>query len=186
MFSCKENEYDSKNTAILDSHLNNFPSESTKHFPKKVGRNAIIIYNEDLKNNSINLYLTKLNISDDEINTVIKKLNIIKVYKGNNSNLLIINKNEKKEGYFSEFPDIDSSLEKGEIPLPNFVDFDKNIFANSNYEYYIIHFDNKKRMFKKQVLNENVSMPNKWQNGISYGFAVDKVKKNIIYWVAIW
>ncbi|MBB6368949.1 hypothetical protein [Chryseobacterium shigense] len=186
MFSCKENDYDSKNTAILDSHISNFPSESTKHFPKKVGRDALIIYNEDLKNNSINLYLAKLKTSDDEIDTIIKKLNTIKAYRGNDNKLLIINKNEKKDGYFSEFPYIDSSLEKGEKPLPNFVDYDKNIFSNSNYEFYIIHFDNKKRIFKKQILNQNASMPNKWKNGITYGIAVDKTNKNIVYWVAIW
>jgi uncharacterized membrane protein len=60
------------------------------------------------------------------------------------------------------------------------------IYADPNYEFYIIHTDNKERQFKNEILGENASMPFHWKHGITYGVAVYKLEKNTIYWVAVW
>jgi hypothetical protein len=187
IYSCNRIDgFDAKNTQILTDHKKNFPIESIKHFPHQIGQEVNIIYNEGLKNNNLNLYLVERNLSETDINRILSRLNGIKCHRGNDKRLLIINRNERKVEGFSEFPKIDSSNLQGETPIPNFIDYKNGIYSDPNYEFYIIHTDNKERQFKNETLGGNVSMPSVWKHGISYGVAVNRYEQNVIYWVAMW
>jgi len=185
--SCDGRNYiDPKNIQILAEHKMNFPKESTDHFPQQLGSEVDIIYNEGIENNNLNLYLVEHNVSEKDINKLLNRLKDTKYYRGGNKNLLIINRNEKIIEGFSEFPKIDSVNLQGDAPVPNFIRYKNGIPADPNYEFYIIHTDNNERQFKNEILGENESMPFNWKHGITYGVAVNKLEKDIIYWVAVW
>lgn len=185
--SCDGRNYiDTKNTQILAEHKMNFPKESTDHFPRRLGTEVNIIYTEGIENNNLNLYLVERNVSEKDIDKLLNRLKDTKYYRGGNKNLLIINRNEKIIEGFSEFPKIDSANLQGDVPVPNFIRYKNGIYADPNYDFYIIHTDNKERQFKNEILGENASMPFHWKHGITYGVAVNKLEKDIIYWVAVW
>lgn len=186
-YSCNSsNRIDSKNTRILNDHKMNFPSESTNHFPTQIGSDVDIIYSEYLEYNNINLYVVERNLNENNINKVLNKLRDVKHYRGNDKNILIINRNQKIKEGFSEFPKIDPSKLQSDIPVPNFISYKNGIYSDPNYEFYIIHTDNKERPFKNEILGENASMPSTWKHGISYGVTVNRYEKSVIYWFSVW
>lgn len=81
---------------------------------------------------------------------------------------------------------IPETVSYNDAPVPNFIRYKNRIYADPNYEFYIIHTDNKERQFKNEILGENVSISFHWKHGITYGVAVNKLEKDIIYWGAVW
>lgn len=166
--------------------------------------------NEDVEKNDVGLYLYEYGISESKIDAIVVNLNketFIAKYSSNDTCLFVINpfqvrvdfdKMSKEELKNYKEPELPNDYKKevlrkckdSKYPVPNFVDYINpikrvGIKLDSDFDIYVIEAK-AGLFFKKYDLIPDKQMPKKWENGYSRGIAINKEKRTVIYWSAIW
>lgn len=156
-----------------------FESNFTDHFPQEImSVENYLICNTNVKENEVGLILAETNVAETTIDSISKiiKSNHIDSYSNKDTCLLKINSNVK-------YNDSCNSQNK---PIPDLENLDGiKSFLGNTFEVYVI--EAKSGMFSENFkLKPSLKMPEKWVNGYSKGYALDKEKKTIIYWFLMW
>lgn len=155
-----------------------FESKFIDHFPEKITAiENYVICNTNVKENEVGLILAETNVSETTIDSISKiiKSNFIVTYSNKDSCLLKIN-NVK----------YNNSCNKQDMPVPDLENMaGMKSFLGNTFEIYVI--EAKSGVFSENFkLKPSLKMPEKWVNGYSKGYALDKKKNTIIYWFVMW
>jgi len=137
-------------------------------------------------------------LSEYEFNKTLNYLmnNSISIIDPNNEDLFIINRflmfeNEKTNSILNSLNYLDI---KYEHPIPNF-SIIKQTHLDTTFSDSIIRLPKDYQLFlisagRKNIINRNIpssyGVPSEWEHGFSKGVALNKKKKNAVFWLTAW
>lgn len=173
-----------------------FDSNIINQFPLKIdSKKYDLISNGNLDKNDVGLFLIEYDVADNVISELEKKYirETKKIYSNKEDCLLKVNRFEtietkqNMEVVDSVFHDMNCVYDK--YPIPNFIDYNipnkSDFWKDETFSIYVLESKNGVK-FKKFEMLPNKQMPIHWSNGYSKGYAIDKLKKTVIYWTIIW
>ncbi len=192
-FSC-QNSFQKTNNKYKNT-LKKFPNELSKYFPKELSDSFNFSESYNTKYSPVS-FKAKFIYKKSEFENKIKSLNdfVLKEYKSNDPNLLIINpfynlKNDFDIPWLNENNKRQQLFSKDYIPVPNFIDINRKTRNKCNLsdDYVIKVFEFEKGNKWKEFHNDsNWNLPIGYEDGASSGIAVNSKKRTIIYWLSIW
>ncbi|MHC5310900.1 hypothetical protein ACYSNM_12720 [Myroides sp. LJL116] len=178
---------------------NKFDSSLVDHFPEKLIRLGYSLsFMTDIRKDNIGLYLYQYNVPKIEIDSLVthlEKRDYLHKYNSSEDCLLKVNPFETIESLESydnikleEGIEIERSCYADKLPIPNFVDFQKeievDIWQEDEFDIYV--FQAEKGIFYNGLEVASQQMPKEWGNGYSKGMAISKQHKIVMYWMVIW
>lgn len=202
MVSCQ-----SKTDKLYFYSIDFFPKGSMSHFPNLNSINDYITtlkgaksIDTITKDFSPHYFMLLRKFTDNEFEEEAEKIRKLSLQKfsTNDSNQIIITQSLCLKEYdvfhlqgFNEGDESKRIIEQNTkniegVPLPvfNFSEYNGTTFfrLNSNFEIYLLEAKKHKaeRKYDIQIV------PDKWESGLSRGYAISDIDKCIIYWIVMW
>ncbi|HCW07990.1 MAG TPA: hypothetical protein DGG95_11575 [Cytophagales bacterium] len=85
---------------------------------------------------------------------------------------------------------VDYSKKINGTPIPSFSLYEKDFGLNSvrldkDFSIYVLESKRGEYMIKENLTTKN-KVPDNWKNGFSRGLAINKEKKEVLYWLTMW
>ncbi len=204
MISISCNRVDkTKATEALIINKSKFEKSLIDHFPDELGfcQEYKIISDENVLKNNIGLLIYCYNVNErymDSLNIYYANQSLVK-YTNSDSCLLVVNRFENLETMNKgEKVYLDYETRKNQnkecfynrLPIPKFLNY-QNINLNKDtnlpdgFVYYVLEAKPQK-ISRKYDLIPNPQMPTTWENGFSKGIAINKNKREVIFWGIMW
>lgn len=180
--SCHQSQ-DKKILTDYAESISSFSPDLVDHFPRNLSNKKISgiyvtspsgAYAENMAYLFLDFYSDSV-----ELEGLLKKVmeNNIKGYYPNDTSLIVIGDT------------IDYSNQLSRVPVPSFLCIEKDFGLNSirlSNDFLLFVLDAQSGEFVKVDYESRDKLPPQWKKGYSKGIAINKKKRNVIYWLVVW